>query len=166
MIYTRFVGNYLALDQALSSNIKAFVVEHFLSLTDSVSQNLSGQTLSNSLNLAQVVRVAKTLNLAVSNSIAFTQYTHPRAIFQSVSQILVIAQEAVAVDNWPLISQALVITQLAVVDKSKGTSNSLSLSQEVSVQKSIGLQVESSLILLDDVTVYKPSIFFINGEGS
>ncbi len=165
MIFTRFVGNYLSLSQELSSNIKAFVIEHRLDLVDTVTQNLSGQTLLNSLNLSQNVRVSKSLGLSASNSLTFSQYCHPSVIFQAIHQIIVIAQDAVAEAQWPLVGQTLVMTQLAVVDKVKGTSSNLALTQAVEVAKSSNLQASNTLALHDDTNVYKPSIFFISGES-
>ena len=160
MIYELVANSWLIVEQSVETNIKGFVLEHWLVLTDVVDQNLLGAASSSFLRVRQLATVVKTTNLSVGQSITLTQSTLPRCHVEEVQDFIFIWQEAVSQGQMPLARGQLHLAQSVDVQVAKGCYATLDLRQDVSFNITRNLSVSQVLTLQSTAVVYKPSKYW------
>lgn len=161
MIIDRFVSQFLIFDQEVDTNIKAFSVEHRLVLTEETDRNLLDAGAASVLHLSHLAEVNTTLNLEASNTLTFSQDSHPRVLVENVEQFLIMWHSA---ENSipPIVQQTLTITQSATYVKAKGMFDALTLTHSALFNITKALSVTHTLNLSQTVSVYKPSKQFVS----
>jgi hypothetical protein len=164
MIIDAFAFNLLTLDQATNTNIKGLVVSQFLGVAQIVDQNFEGESARDLLYLSQLVRVVKTLNLGVAHTLAFSQTPRPRVSDEEAFQFLSIQQSVVLESKWPSVTQPLTLTQVAVALLAKAAYNTLTLTQEVTVNVTRNLGVTQTLTMVSQGRAYLPDYYWTSFE--
>lgn len=164
MIYEAFVFTGLALSDSVTSNIKGLTVSQKIELSDQVETNLKPQGASSVLRIDHLATAAKTLNLAAAVSLVFQQSANPRTSIIVVDQLLFVWQDQRNDGFAPLVRSQLVLTQSAVGSLAKAAYDTLALTQSVVVTKTLNITVAQTAALISNVTGYLPDKYWSSYE--
>lgn len=164
MIIDAFAFNFLTFVQDVNTNIKGCVVEHALVLSQAIDQNFEGESVRDLLYISQLVTVVKTLNLGVAQALAFSQGTVPRSFDEEAFQFLTIQDSAVLETQWPAVTSTLSLTQVAEALLAKAAYDTLTLTQEVTVNVTRNLEVAQTLVMSSQGRAYKPDYYWTSFE--
>jgi len=156
MIIEASAVNVLFLTQEVDTNIKILAVEHLVSISDAVGTNLLPQQASSALYLTQGVNVQKILNFNITHTIEFVEGTHPRSSNLEAGNFLFMWGEAINHTQWPIVIHSINLAQSVTVIDSKAAASVIALEQEVTVTKSLNLQVTDTLTLNQGANTYIP----------
>ncbi len=155
-----FAWTPLFLSDSVNINIKVLNVEDTLELTDTVRTNILLQSVTDYLYLNDAIELNKTVALVVQDALVLSQDGRRTPIVVSVSDHLAMYQSAIAVQHWPDVRHTLTLVDVATCYLAKGVYDSLTLSQAVTVTKSVAVHAESTLTMINLATVYKPDQFW------
>lgn len=159
-IYERLTAHILTFTNSVDSNIKGCFVSSFLNITDSVHVNSLLPDARNHLGLVQTVRVTKSIGVVASNVLALSQFSHHRVhIVEAYNGFII--WDLAAIPKHELLQQNLSLSQSVAAQAAKGTVNSVSFGQSVSVQVIKTNSVTSTLAMQSKATAWKVDKYFI-----
>lgn len=156
--------NALGLTDSVTSNIKGLSVSHQITLVQRVDKNLKPRRSASVLRLYHKVEVGKTLSLSAENQLVLDQSVQPRSSLLTVEQNLFIWQDTIKDDFAPLVVSHLALNQSAVASVAKGAYDTLVLEQSVTVEKTLNLNVEQPLLMISSTVGYLPDKYWSSYE--
>lgn len=153
-------SNVLLLTDSVTSNIKGLTVSHQIILVQQVDKNLKPQHPASVIRLDHLVEVQKTIALAASNTLVLTQTAYPRTLLIEVQQQLFVWQDMFDDPLAPLVTSHLSLTQSAIASVAKGVYDTLVLTQSVHVEKTLNIAVPQTLVMHSNVVGYLPDKYW------
>jgi hypothetical protein len=133
MIYERFIGNRLQLEQSVDINIKIEEASNNLVLEQTVRTNFIIKKLRQTLGLNHGLTVRKSIiNQSIEQKISFDQSSHPNSRYFNILHTVNLTHDTETVPYGP-INQSLNLNQSVDYYLAKPTNNQLSLTQSVHV---------------------------------
>jgi hypothetical protein len=119
MIYTVSASDLLILEDAVLPKIKAETLEDAISFADGVFSNFPYSAISELLRFTDRADAQVTLNLTASDTLSFTEVTHPRTLVETINDFLFMWD---VVDSDPfsgVIREQLVLTETLLIYQSR-----------------------------------------------
>lgn len=153
-------SNVLIMSDDVTSNIKGLTVSQQIVLVQQVDKNLKPQHPASVIRIDHLVEVNKTVALAASNALVLSQVTYPRSITLEVTQQFFAWQDILNDEFAPLVTSILTLTQSAIAAVAKGVYDTLTLTQSVHVEKTLNLNVGQTFVMVSSVIGYLPDKYW------
>lgn len=160
MIYEVFAHAVMYFEQSINTNIKPVSVDQFLLLTSLPDTNIKVQRLQSTLHLVHLPTVVRDFNVDVENQITFTQSTLPRVTNVSVFHNFPVVHNYTNEDKFPLVRSNLTLQQTVEVFKCNGIYSDLLLTQDIGLEVTRNLSVNSQLNIDSNVVSFIPSKYW------
>lgn len=160
MIYEVFAHDVVFFEQSINTNIKPVLVDQFLLLTSLPDTNIKVQRLQSTLHLIHLPTIVRDFNVATSNALTFIQSTLPRVTNVNVFHSLPIMHNYVKHDKFPLVKSQLVLQQSITIFKCHGIYSNLGLTQQIELEVTKNLSIQSQLNIDSNVVSFIPSKYW------
>lgn len=154
-------SSFVAIQSGAASRDRVGIAGNTVTPSHSVTVNAKIESLSSTVAIHHTVGLKRVINLGVVNSVTPTQSCHPRTLIVS-------AVSNVGVNGRATIAKAfgshstLLPTSLASAVNTKGAKSKITITHTVTVKCVRNLSVESSVVIVSQVNVYKPNSLFLN----
>lgn len=164
MIYELTVANFFTPTQTLASNIRGLSIQSNLTLVSSYRLFRFDLSVNHHLLFNQYITpISGARNLNVTNNLFLTQSIFKGPYIDPIIQWLAFWQQAKIVPYETPVNTLSFIQSVVVVKGKKPVTNTLTLSQTITVRKSANLTVINTLTMTTRQTGYLPHPSYVQG---